>query len=190
MITLQDIPRVKPGCSAKKELRTLDEVGQERLYLATRAKDLLGYAGLVADVTGELPAPKIGPLAEALAVLSFEVLDVGSVIEYQMQKMVEATKEKILGGELANWAHGYFAEAGWSKTELSNYSLPIPEFVIDKAIRIKEAVPSVTFHVQHLRDPKADPFLVAHLNREIYYIDAWDEPKFEGRVRHDEEIPF
>lgn len=180
-ITLQDIPRVKAGCTAKTAMRELSEVDQERLYLATRAKDLLGYSGLVADVTGEVAVPKLGPLAEALHTLDIQTLDTSTVIEYQMQEMVRATREKILGG-LDDWAVGYFSEAGWSKTSLESYEQPVPEFVLEKAIRLKEKLPEVRFYVQHMRDPKADPFLVASYGREIYYVEAWDEPRFEGRV--------
>lgn len=183
VLTLADIPRVKAGCSAKRDSKTLGELDQERLYLATRAKDVLGYHGLVADVTGEVgQLVKPGPLLEGLKELDIELLDTGVVIEYQMQEMVRATKEKILDGNLDDWAKGYFSEAGWTKTALPAYKQPVPEFVLDKAIRIKEKVPDVQFHVQHMREAKADPFLVAHLNSEIYYIEAWDEPRFEGRI--------
>lgn len=182
-ITLQDIPRVKAGCAAKREITGLSEVDQERLYLATRAKDVLGYAGLIADVTGETgEMVKPGKLAETLVRLDIDVLDLGKVIDYQMQELVNATRAHIVTN-LSNWAHGYFSEAGWTRTELSSYVHAIPEFVLDKAVRLKEALPEVRFTVQHMRDPKADPFLVAYLgNDEIYYIEAWDEPRFEGRV--------
>jgi len=180
---LVEIPRVKAGDRAKKQVKELSELNQERLLLATRATDLLGYNGLMADVTGETQFVTPGPLAEALRALEIEVLDTATVIEYQMQEMVRATQEKILDGNLDSWAYGYFAEAGWMKTPLNTYTHPIPEFVIDKAVRIKERAPEVKFYVQHLRDPKADPFLIAYVGKEIYYVEAWDEPRFEGRLR-------
>lgn len=183
ILTLQDIPRVKAGCSAKRDIKNLGELDQERLYLATRAKDVLGYSGMIADVTGELgDTVKSGKLGEALRGLEIDVLDLGKVLDYQMQEMIRATREKIVQ-DLHSWTAGYFLEAGWQHTELASYSMPVPEFVLDKAIKIKEAVPAVTFYVQHLRDPKADPFLIAVLNKEIYYVEAWDEPRFEGRLR-------
>lgn len=182
ILTLQDIPRVTPGFSAKRDLRELDDLGKERMLLAQRAKDVLGYGGLVAEVTGDVSsAVKEGKLTAGLRSIGIEVLDIGRVIDYQMQEMVRMTREKILS-DLDDWTHGYFTEAGWSKTALESYTQPIPEFVLDKALRIKEVVPNVKFHIQHMREPKADPFLIAHLDSEIYYIEAWDEPRFEGRV--------
>ena len=37
--------------------------------------------------------------------------------------------------------------------------------------------------MQFLSEPKADPFLIVYDGKEIYYLTAWDEPGFEGRVR-------
>lgn len=46
-------------------------------------------------------------------------------------------------------------------------------------MQIKEACPDVVFHVHHMTDPKADPFLIAQLGRELYYVEVWAEPRFE-----------
>ena len=93
------------------------------------------------------------PMQIKLAVTGY-----GKADKKQMQEMVRATKEKILDDSVDDWATGYFSEAGWTKTSLSEYIQPIPEFVLSVAIRIKEVSPEVKFTVQHLRDPKADPF--------------------------------
>jgi len=184
-ITLQDIPRVKAGLSVKPNAKELDEVQQERLYLATRAKDLLGYSALVSDVTGErVVGTREGKLTEALRALDMEVLDTATVVEYQIAKVFEDTRLHAFA-HLRDYATGYYSFASWQKTELGKYDQAIPEFVLDKAIRLKEQLPEVRFHVMHLSDPKADPFLVASLpvyDAEIYFIEAWDEPRFEGRV--------
>jgi len=185
VLTLQDIPRVKAGLSLKVDPKELGEVEQERLYLATRAKDLLGYSAMVSDVTGEtVVGEREGELTEALRALDIDVLDTATVIDYQLSKAQEETRDYAFS-HLRDYATGYFTAAAWNKTELSKYTQPIPEFVIDKAIRIKEQFPEVRFHVQHMSNPKADPFLVASLpgySNEVYYIEAWDEPRFEGRV--------
>lgn len=183
LLTLQDIPKVKAGLSVRPDAKALDEVNQERLYLATRAKDLLGYSALQADVTGEVViGKKEGKLTETLRALDIEVLDTGTVIEYQLMKLTELNRE-VARERLNDWATGYFSSASWAKTQLDQYTRPVPEFVLDKAIRIKEQLPEVHFHIQHLQDPKADPFLVASIyGGEVYYIEAWDEPRFEGRV--------
>lgn len=181
---LAEIPRVKAGTAAQVGVKELNEVNQERLYLATRAKDLLGYAGLIADVTG---AAKVGEdsgkLTEALRTLDIQVLDTATVIEYQLDERIRRTRE-VIHERLRDWATGYFHEADWTKTALTSYKRPVPEFALDMAVRIKEQLPEVTFYIQHLNDPKADPFLVAAYGDEIYYVCAWDEPKFEGRVAH------
>ncbi len=184
-LTLQEIPRVKAGLVAVADRKDLSELDTERLYLATRAKDLLGYTALVQDVTGEAAVGKReGKLTEALRVLEMDSLDTATVIDYQIAKVVEDSREHAFS-HLRDYATGYYSMASWVNTELSQYQRPIPEFVLDKAIRLKEQIPEVRFHVQHLSDPKADPFLVASLpgyDQEIYYIEAWDEPRFEGRV--------
>lgn len=66
----------------------------------------------------------------------------------------------------------------WTNTEIKNYQQPIPEFVLRKALQIKEKVPDAQFFVEHLEE-KYDPFLkVKHGNLDLY-IEVWNEPKFE-----------
>jgi hypothetical protein len=182
MIALKDIPRVKAGTSAMTGKKSLTEVDQERLYLATRAKDLLGYGRLSADVTGtRVIGAKEGKLTQALLQIDFMVLDTATVIDYQLDEVARRNREHI-SEHLWDWCVGYYVPACWQHTQLSEYSQPIPEFVLDKAIRIKETFPEVHFYVQHLNDPKADPFLIVAHDREVYYIEAWDEPRFEAQL--------
>ena len=179
---IAEIPKVKAGTSANVGVMELNELDQERLYLGTRAKDLLGYSGLIADVTGR---PRVdqetGKLTECLRTLDIQVLDTATVIEYQIEEIVRRTRE-VIQERLSDWATGYFHVAEWSKTSLQSYKRPIPEFALNEAVKIKEQLPEVQFYIQHLSDPKADPFLVAKLDEEIFYVCAWDEPKFEGRI--------
>lgn len=66
----------------------------------------------------------------------------------------------------------------WTNTEIKHYQQPIPEFVLNKALQIKEKVPNAQFFIEHLEE-KYDPFLkVKHGNLDLY-IEVWDEPKFE-----------
>ncbi len=181
ILTLADIPRVKAGTTAALS-KSADEIDQERYALGRRAADLLGYRGLAEDASGMRTIGTAGgPLTAALLKLDIETLDTESVIDYQLEEVSRRTKEAILES-LENWATGWFGPASWSKTALNKYDRPVPEFVLDQAVRIKEAVPEVVFYVQHLSDAKADPFLVARLADEVYYIAAWDEPRFEGRL--------
>lgn len=63
----------------------------------------------------------------------------------------------------------------------------IPEFALAKAIQLRELNPSVQFQVDYLDTHEQvtypDPFLVAILGKEEYYIDVWDEPEFERQTR-------
>lgn len=180
---LAEIPRVKAGTTAKLPTRDLAEMDQDRLALATRAADLLGYHGLTADVTGQTAViTKQGKLSETLRTLDIEVLDTATVIDYQLDEVRRLTREHILEDNFDDWTTGYFSAAQWQHTKLAEYARPVPEFVLEKAVRIKEALPQVEFYIQHLSDPKSDPFLIAAIGKEIYYIEAWDEPRFEGRL--------
>jgi len=180
---LSDIPRVKAGI-ALAVAGDLTELSGERGKLAQRAADLLGYRKLADHVSGRGSlAVEAGKLAVALHGLDLQVLDADSVISYQMEEAGRRTREKINEEGLSKWVSGWgMTAASWSHTDLKKYDRPIPEFVLDKAIRIKEALPEVEFRVQHLNDARYDPFLVAILGDEIYYIDAWDEPRFEGAL--------
>ena len=179
IMTLVDIPRVKAGTIHAKEGVVVTD--SERAGLAQRAASILGYHALNLDVRGEKKLSVLtGPLTEALLKLEIETLSPIHVIDYQLEEITRRTKE-VIYSRFRDWTQGYFTAASWQKTSLEGYDMPIPEFVIDKALRIKEAVPRVNFYVQHLSDPKADPFLIAVLDKEIYYIEAWNEPRFEGR---------
>lgn len=178
---LADIPRIKAG-AALASASEITELTGERARLATRAADLLGYRRLADDVAGRLSlGVETGKLTAALQTLEITVLDTGSVINYQIDEAGRLTKE-LIHERFRDWVCGYFSAATWTHTVLTEYDRPIPEFVIDKAIKIKELVPDVQFYIQHMNDPKADPFLVAYLNKEIYYIEAWDEPRFEATL--------
>jgi hypothetical protein len=179
---LADIPRVRAGCNAGVQDRNYDELQKERLALGTRAADLLGYRGLVRDVTGESTLVKPGELAATLNSLGIETLDIGAVLTYQMEEAGRWTRQKIEEGNLDDWTHGYFSPATWQKQSFADYTKDIPEFAVDLAIRIKEANGDVKFSIQYLSEPKADPFLIAYIDKEIYYVAAWDEPGFEGRA--------
>ena len=78
----------------------------------------------------------------------------------------------------------------WDMTNLSDYAEMVPDFVLAKAIQIREKVPSAYFCVDYLagkeernivaRDP--DPFLVVRYGSESYHIEVWDERKFEDTL--------
>jgi hypothetical protein len=73
--------------------------------------------------------------------------------------------------------------AEWSEVALAKYGEPVPEYVLNKAIEIKEKCPPATFLVDSLvvREERRtlDPFLIVRQDDETYYVEVWDEPKFE-----------
>lgn len=160
---LTDIPRLKAG--ATSTISEVSALGTERSKLATRAADLLGYRALADNLAGKTIATCEGKLTEALRGLDIDVLDSSAVIKYQLAEASRLTAAKI-SEDFQSWSVGN----------------PIPEFVLDKAIRIKERIPEVVFHVHYINEPKADPFLIAQLGKEIYYVEAWDEPRFESQL--------
>lgn len=181
-LTLHDIPRVKAGMAAATETDSGEGIDRERAYLAARTKELLGYSVLAADVSGAKTVGVVeGKLTQTLLQLEINVLDTAKVIEYQMDEASRRTSE-LIHERFKDWVMGYFYPAAWTHTAISAYKRPVPEFALHKAVKIKEALPNVGFYIQHLNDPKADPFLVAVLDDEIYYVDAWDEPRFEATL--------
>lgn len=77
----------------------------------------------------------------------------------------------------------------WRQHEISSYAGTIPEFVLHKAIQIKREVPDAALFVEQLYEqeerhiiPNRDPFLVAKLGDECYYIEVWDEKEYEVKL--------
>jgi hypothetical protein len=77
----------------------------------------------------------------------------------------------------------------WTESRLSSYTLEVPEFVLNKAIQIKEKARElgishgVELNVIHLTQFVPDPFLRVSHGDEKYFIEVWDEQKFEGRLQ-------
>jgi hypothetical protein len=77
----------------------------------------------------------------------------------------------------------------WYTVPISEFAGAIPEFVLQRAIQIKKECPKAELKINYLveeerrnlrRDP--DPFLVAALGSECYYIDVWDEREYESTI--------
>lgn len=184
-----DIPRVRVGQEMPVLSDKLDTFGRDRAELATKAKNLLGYKVLSGEISGSFSSchADLGKLAEALLAKDIEILDMSSVFAYQVEEAARRTKmelDRLLrAGNIKQVFQWGFHAATWQHTAIASYSEAIPEFVLQKAVQIKEACPTVEFYIHHLNDPKADPFLVASLSSEVYYVEVWEEPGFEGRLR-------
>lgn len=72
-------------------------------------------------------------------------------------------------------------EAKWESVLLRHYREPVPEFVLQTALDLKEKFPAAKFSVQELRlqARTRDPFLVVEDPAgNAYYIEVWNEPGF------------
>jgi hypothetical protein len=77
----------------------------------------------------------------------------------------------------------------WRRLPICEYAGTIPEFVLAKAIQLKAACPETVLTIDHLYEgievierPTRDPFLVATLEDEEYYVDVWDEREYEAKL--------
>ena len=151
--------------------------------LAAEAQEVLGYKVLQ---TRQQEPEKQSVLQLALAQAGIETLNAEQVKTYQTERLVERTKE-MFQAWLKN-PERMFWGPGWDKTAIDKYQQPIPEFVLNKAIQIKKAMPEVRIYVEHLSE-HPDPFLVVATKHESYdfdaeqfYVEVWAEPKFEGKL--------
>ncbi len=145
----------------------LYDFDKEVKILAKESLDVLGYKVLNNIVHAKRP------LARALRKLDIRPYSPESVEEYKEQKLKEQRKK--VGGR---WSFG------WDVHTLSAYDKPVPEFVLNKALQIKEVIPNVQFAVEELNERASDPdpFLIAFTNTERYYVEVWNEPEFENKV--------
>jgi len=169
----------------ERQVITVTEYDEPCVGLAEEAKQVLGYDILKTAI--EKPNERT-QLELALAAAGIEVLNPEHVKTYQTEMLKE--RSKILFAEwLKTTDPSSFWGPRWDKTPIEDYKQPIPEFVLNKAIQIKKAVPDVRIYVEHLSE-HPDPFLVVAMKHkdysfdgETHYIEVWAEPKFEGRVR-------
>lgn len=136
-----------------------------RATLAVEAETLLGYSVLRREMK------LTSPLAATLKELEIEPFSEQSVTNYMGEMTRFATQE-------ARKANAY-AYASWVHTSIAGYEKRFPEIAIQKACEIKRALPAAEIFIEEL-NIYPDPFLVASLGGEKFYIEVWDEPKFEG----------
>ena len=178
-------------------LNQVVNVNQEIATLAEQARDILGYS-VLAKLPGVLAAEpaELTDLQRSLLELDIEILNNDDVRRYQREQMTTRTAELM-----AEWQQTYLTEKGrvnsydyfrgpcWNTVKISEYHQPIPEFVLAKAVQIKQRYPECELMVQYLED-HPDLFLLVqipdgreyHPPKEEYVVECWAEPKFEGRL--------
>jgi hypothetical protein len=96
----------------------------------------------------------------------------------------------MIGGIIARYVADEvpYESKTWQKKSLGDYGLTeIPDFVLERAVLVKEACPDAKLYVETLVSDRysvtlRDPFLIAVQNGERYFLDVWDEPQFERTV--------
>ena len=153
----------KPG-TMQPELGTFSLKSQK---VGRQASEVLGYKVL------EKESSTI--LAEALRRLDIDILNQEQVDAYKLDcaKIAKAGDD---GSAALVGSTGY-----WAQTLVEEYEKEIPEHVLNKAIQVKREVPEVEILVDEFT-VVPDPFLVVRHGSESYFIEVWDEPKFEGRL--------
>jgi hypothetical protein len=172
----------------RESLAVLDfSEGTALCSLAAEAESVLGYKVLAS--VAEKQEKKLGILAKALGTLEIQPFRDEDVKAYCAERRTAANlaalQEFLARADCAN--DSYFS-LDWRKEKISEYRLPVPEFVLNKAVQIKKACPEAELWIESL---KRDPFLVVTIPDssnswasplEEFYIEVWDEPKFEGRM--------
>src|SRR5260370_396508 len=149
--------------------------------LASRAKNVLGFNFLADRV---LPAKTLSAVLKELDIQPYKQSTVDS---YKAAKLAEvkASREKSSRRGL----YGISERVLWKRVPISEYKKAIPEFALRKAVQVKEANPHAQLFVEELQVVRSrpvardfDPFLVASTGTETFYIEVWDEKKFESRL--------
>jgi len=60
----------------------------------------------------------------------------------------------------------------WQECQIKNYKKPIPDFVLQLAMNLKEKIPATEFTIEELRG--FQPMLVAKCGGNRYYLEAWN----------------
>lgn len=149
-------------------------VSEARKELAAKASKILSYTALAQAIPNvESLATARTKVAQVFKELDFKPLSWESVVAYKAWFVRKNSKDAAFSS----------MRVSWCATPLSSYSAAVPEFVLSKAIELKGKLPEATFTVEYPYYEKVfnDPFLRMDYKGLSYYIDVWDEPKFEGR---------
>lgn len=147
--------------------------------ILAKAKRLFGYKGGIRKDIGVA-----GILGQVLRELHLKPFDPKRVNRYKIKKQEQfrATLPKTSSFSSYRW------RIGWATVPIEEYRQDIPDFVMRKAIQIKEKMPAAQIVIEELTAKKErvarryDPFLVAKFENEKYYIEVWNEREFEDEV--------
>ncbi len=170
-----------------RESNSVIEFTEPLSALALEAEAVLGYSRLKQEQ--QKTEEDKSTLLSKLTAIQIDVLRVADVLKYKQETLVDHTRAKF-----EEWSkavgQSQFWGPGWQRQKIAEYTQPIPEFVLNKAIQIKRAIPDALIFIESLQE-HPDPFLVIAtphpkydcLTEEEHYVEVWEEPKFEGRIR-------
>lgn len=161
------------------DVRGLKALSDEAVL--AEVKEVLGYGGVDEALT-------LKRVAEVLAKLDIEPFDPKIVAAYKKEQAdaLKSRKRKRTG-----W--GYTVATGvWVDSKIQDYKQGVPAFALLRATQVKKALTAQgiasAFHVEELTKRQhrvvllnIDPFMVLHVGSKKFYLDVWNEPKFEGR---------
>lgn len=175
-----DIPRFTP-----EPPKTLEPTMRE---FANKAKTVLGYTPMAENIGKDTSIT----LAGILSRLGIPALDQEAVIKYKASKNRPDKGQPRVHDEEDDTDSDDIEERrdtrayNWYTITIDDYSQPIPERVLAKAIQIKEAETDVQFVIHHLargrRAISKDPFLEVRFRNEHFFIEVWDEPNFSNEL--------
>lgn len=143
------------------------EQTEDRLRRAALARIALGYKELSIAVAEIRTRLTLQDVEEGLRDAGIQIFDNKDVSRYKAE-----VREQ-------NWRSG-----NWDTTPIDGYDQPIPEFAIDTALRVKQAIPEAEFSIEHFVSwNNDDPFLsfkVPGVQRR-FVVEVWDEPDFEAK---------
>ncbi len=161
------------------------------LGIGSEAAELLGYEVLSKKQSEVTEAT---PIMKCIAELGIDILNEADVKQYQhehQREIAQKTFAEWLAMPATEWRSSSYSAPTWrTTTTIKEYKEPVPEFVLHKAIQIKKAMPDCGVMIEWL-DESPDPFLVIQTAMpnlystptEKYYVEVWNEPKFEGTIR-------
>ncbi len=142
-----------------------------RIKRAALARIVLGYQELSLAVGETRSRLTIQDVEEGLRQADVKIFDNKDVGRYKAQVRNN------------NWNRG-----GWWTTSIDEYDEPIPEFAIDTALRIKQAIPEATFSIEYfVHWSTQDPFLSFKVPGVLrrFVVEVWDEPDFTAERKEE-----
>jgi hypothetical protein len=148
--------------------------------LMAEIKDVLGYG----EVDKAVELRKVAAILRELDIEPFESKRVEAYKKAEAKKLNKTSRRYRDYNSYTTTTRGV-----WKSTALRNYKREVPAFALLRASQIKKAMNAQSvncdFIVEELGKTRqtivVDPFMVLVAAGKKFYIDVWNEPKFEGR---------